>query len=129
MLTSPFRDGAVPKPRVVSHATHKERQHDVDGDLSGSQGCPSAPGVPDLGNLPLSKRLRLKRLLGDLTGGQLSGYGAVDLRASEPGRGCFAGVSARNNYVDGQRLASCVKVRTSARAAHRHVRACRQNQA
>jgi hypothetical protein len=83
--------------------------------------------MPDLGNLQLSKRLRLKRLRGDLTDGQISAYRAVDRRAAEPGRRCFAGVSARNNCVDGQRLASCVKVRTSDRAAH--VRACRQNDA
>jgi hypothetical protein len=65
--------------------------------------------MPDLGKLQLSKRLRL-----DLTAGQISGYLAVDRRAAEPNRGCVAGVSARNNYADGQRLASCVKVMLSA---------------
>jgi hypothetical protein len=69
--------------------------------------------MPDLGNLQLSKRLRLKCLRGDLTGGQISGYLAVDRRAAEPDRGCVAGVSAQNNYADGQRLASCVKVMLS----------------
>jgi hypothetical protein len=55
--------------------------------------------MPDLGNLQLSKRLRLKRLRGDLTGGQISGYRAVDRRAAEPGRGCFAGVRARETIT------------------------------
>jgi hypothetical protein len=77
MLTSPFKDGVVPRPkdRVPHDTFFKERQNDMEGELF------QAPGMPDLGNLQLSERLRLKCLRGDLTPGQTGGYLAIVLPA------------------------------------------------
>jgi hypothetical protein len=68
MLTSPFRDGVVPKPRMVSHTTHQERQHEM-ASFQAPRDARQHPSMPDLGNLQLSNPLRLKRLRGDLTDG------------------------------------------------------------